>query len=256
MPLYYRENYFSADTLFHTEQAVDRFGVAGDPVPYAVRNDSIVALMLIFCFVVFVISIGRTREFVGRLLKRLFHPIPSENDFKETSGELGFQVFLIFMSCLLMAVTLYYFTTYVMADTLIIDSELLMLAIILAVFVGYQLLHGVCYAVVNHVFFTPQQNSQWLKTQLFIKASIGVLLFPVVMLVIYFNLSIEKAGYYFVFIFILAKSVTFYKCQNIFFRQNGIYLQIFLYFCALEIVPLLSLGAGLELLINHLKLNF
>jgi hypothetical protein len=256
LPLYYRENYFSDDTLFYTEQTVDRFGVAGEPVPNAVRNDNVVTLILIICFVVFVISTGHTREFVGRQLKRLFHSQTSENDFKETSGELGFQFFLLFMSCLLMAVTMYGFTSYVLGDTLIIDSELLMLAIFLAVFMGYQFLHWVGYTVVNHVFFAPQQNSRWIKTQLFLKASMGALLFPVVMLSVYFNLSIEKAVYYFGFVLIFIKSVTFYKCWNIFFRQNGDYLQNFLYFCALEIVPLLSLGAALIILIEHLKLNF
>lgn len=257
LPQYYRENFFSGDTLFYTEQAAGHFGVTGVPVPYTIRDDTLVTVLLLFCFVAFVISMAHTRDFVGRQLKRIFRTsLPGDDDFKETSGELRFQLFLILMSCLLMAVTAYYYTSYYLSDTLVVDSELLMLGIFFCVFVGYQLLRWSSYALVNPVFFPPRQNSLWGKTLLFLDAGMGVLIFPVVMLVVYFNLSFQKAVYYFLFVFIFTKSIAFYKCWSIFFRQNGIYLQTFLYFCALEIVPLLCLVAGLPILTEHLKLNF
>ena len=106
------------------------------------------------------------------------------------------------------------------------------------------------------MFFGSGPSQRWLKTLLFIAATEGVLLFPVVLLVVYFDLPLENAVYYYGFVFIFTKILAFYKSWTIFFRQNGIFLQIFLYFCALEIVPLLGLLGGLGVLIDQLKITF
>ncbi|MBR6129849.1 MAG: DUF4271 domain-containing protein, partial [Bacteroidaceae bacterium] len=63
-------------------------------------------------------------------------------------------------------------------------------------------------------------------------------------------------AFYFVSIVIIAKILTFYKCWSIFFRQKSIFLQIILYLCALEIIPLLSLGGILVLVTDLLKVNY
>lgn len=52
--------------------------------------------------------------------------------------------------------------------------------------------------------------------------------------------------YYVLAVVFLVKLLSFYKCYVIFFRQNGIFLQIILYFCALEIVPLATLWGDLR----------
>ena len=52
------------------------------------------------------------------------------------------------------------------------------------------------------------------------------------------------------------KILSFYNELNIFFRQNGGTLQTFLYFCALELVPLLAFGGIWLMTIDLLKINF
>ena len=41
---------------------------------------------------------------------------------------------------------------------------------------------------------------------------------------------------------VLSRLLSLYKCFLIFFRQKGVYLQIILYFCALEISPIIMLS--------------
>lgn len=256
IPQYYRENYFSNDTLFYAETAVNDFGVAGDPVPHTVRGDTFMTLLLLVCFMAFIVSVAQTRNFLGRQLKHLFYSHLNDSDqLSETSGELRFQLFLIVMSCLLTAVVIYHYISYYEAATLVIDSELLVVGIFFAVMLGYQLFRGAAYSLVNAVFFSPRQNEQWMKTVLFLNASLGALVFPVVLLVVYFNLSLENALYYFFFIFIFVETVTIYKCWSIFFSQKDVFLQTFLYFCALELTPLLCLAGGIVVLIEQLRLN-
>ena len=110
--------------------------------------------------------------------------------------------------------------------------------------------------MVNIVFFENQKRQQWTWALTFIIALEGVALFPAVMLQVYFNLSMKNVVYYFIFILILAKLLTFYKCWGIFFKQNRIFLQIILYLCALEIVPMLVLWGVLVRITNELKVIF
>jgi hypothetical protein len=66
----------------------------------------------------------------------------------------------------------------------------------------------------------------------------------------------QNVVYIFIFILILTKILTIYKCWTIFFRQMSGFLQIILYLCALEIIPLLSIVGGLTLITDQLKVNF
>ena len=46
------------------------------------------------------------------------------------------------------------------------------------------------------------------------------------------------------------------KLFAIFFKNKGAYLQLFLYFCALEIIPLLACWGVLRMINGYLKINF
>ena len=95
-----------------------------------------------------------------------------------------------------------------------------------------------------------------MKVYLFLISIEGILLFPVVMLLAYFDLSMKNAVVYVAIVIFLAKILSFYKSYIIFFRRNGIFLQNFLYFCALEVIPLASLWGVLVILNSFLKVNF
>ena len=91
--------------------------------------------------------------------------------------------------------------------------------------------------------------------QLQVAALQGVLLFPMLTLQIYFDFSAENSIIYISVVLFLNKILTFYKSFQIFFKGNGLYLQTFLYFCALEIVPLLAFGGFGLTIIDLYKIN-
>ena len=39
---YYKEGFFTNNALLHPELNVERYGVAGDPVPYSIQNDDVI----------------------------------------------------------------------------------------------------------------------------------------------------------------------------------------------------------------------
>lgn len=256
LPLYYRELSYPGDTLYYTAHEGPSYGVAGDPIPYTIHGDSRLTLLLILSFVVLTVSVAQSRRFIGRQLKDFFYIPRNDNNISETSVEIRFQFFLVILSCLLLAIATQQYVTQYITETFIVSNELTVIGIFFAVYLGFQLFRGIAYTIVNLVFYGKHLNLFWMKILLFIGASQGMLLFPGILLVAYFNLPLKNTAFYLCFILIFTEILTIYKGWNIFFRQNGGFLQFFLYFCTLEIVPLLSLVAVLGILIDDLKYNF
>ena len=256
LPQYYRENFFSNDTLLHPEISGGRFGVAGDPVPYTIRGDNMFTTMLLLCFIVFIVSISRVRHFISRQLKDFFYVSHHDDQMTETSGELRFQFFLVVLASLMLSIAVYLFVTHYVADTFVFDDDYLLVALFGVGFLTYFIVKGLLYTIVNNIFFEGKRNLQWMKIILFVTAVEGVLLYPAVLLQVYFDLSLQNVAYDYAFVLILVKILTFYKGWAIFFRLNSGFLQFFLYFCALEITPLLTIAGALLWIVNLLKINF
>ena len=51
LPQYYKESFFSKDSMFHPELDGGRVGVVGDPVPYTVSGDDLITGVLLGCFI-------------------------------------------------------------------------------------------------------------------------------------------------------------------------------------------------------------
>ena len=135
-------------------------------------------------------------------------------------------------------------------------SQYTLITIFLGITVGYFLLKVALYSFVNQVFFDSKRNQQWIKALLFIISIEGVLFFPALVFGAYFELDINKVITYVIIAVVIVKLLTIYKCYIIFFRRNVVHLQIILYFCTLEMIPLLAFWGVLVITANYLKINF
>ena len=84
----------------------------------------------------------------------------------------------------------------------------------------------------------------------------GIVMFPAVLLQAYFNMSDQNVIIYVVIVLFFVKLWSFFKCYVVFFRRNVFELQIILYFCALEMVPLLAFWGALGYVTDSLIINF
>lgn len=257
VPEFHIESFFSKDSLYSEEVYGGQPGVAGDPVPYALKNDNTISLLMILSFILSVLSISRSRRFIVRQAKGLiFSPVNERSFESETSSEIWFQAFMVLLTSMLIAILQYFYTQNYIGTTFILPSQYHLIAVYFGMALGYFIVRGLIYAAVNPVFFSRRKSLQWLKSLLFITSVEGALLFPVVLLQTYFDLSMKTVSIYVVIVFSLVKILTFYKCYIIFFRQIGFFLQIILYFCALELVPIVAFWGALVITGNNLKINF
>ena len=134
-------------------------------------------------------------------------------------------------------------------------SHVLFLGGLVLCMVLYLMLKWGAYNIVNWVFFQKVRNILWIKSYFYLLVWLGLLLLPVVLLFVYFDLSSQTAFYLVASIIIFAKIALFWKCFSNFFGKIYGLFHLILYFCALEILPDLVLWKGIELVNNNLILN-
>lgn len=245
------------DSLLCAAQAhSSRFGVLGHPIPSQLGNDDLTTITLLLCFVTIAVSIAFAREFISRQLRNFFYEVHSEELNNITSNELRFEILLVVIDCMLLGIASYIAASEKIPGIFVRDTVFTNIIILSALFCGYFLCKWLMHFVVDPVFFGGKKTIQLFKVQLFITACSTTLTLPLVMLLVFFDLSVEKCIFYFCGVLILNKILTFYKCWFIFFRQKGFFLQTFLYFCALEITPLLAFSGVWLMTVNNLKINF
>lgn len=255
-PQWHGKSLVQKDSVYRPEQAVWKQGVAGDPIPYTLAADNVVTSMLFVCFIVAMVSISASRQFLLRQAKGFFHtPRPNTTAMTETSSELRFQLFLILQTSLLFSLTFFYVIRGYAGQTFIID-QYLVIGCFAAIVAGYFLLKGIFYWITGWVFFDKKKNLQWIKAFVFLSSIEGVLTYPLVLLVAYFGMETKNAMIYMGIILVLGKFLSFYKTYTIFFRSKDKFMQNILYFCTLEIVPATSLWGILIATCNYLKINF
>ena len=257
MPKYYRESYFTGKPWFHPDLFGGRLGVAGDPVPYSIARDNVITLLLLACFILAMVAYAKSKRFILRQAKDFFRPPHSENmtAMTETSGELRFQFFLVLQSCLLFALIYFFYVQINVTDTFVID-QYQVIGVFALIILGYVLLKAAAYSVAGWVFFDKRRNEAWMKAFLFMLAMEGVCIFPIVMLQAYFEMPVQTTLVCTAAVLGVFKLLALYKSYLIFFRQRGHSLQIFLYFCTLELMPLVILAGALAMTCSLLKVDY
>ena len=228
----------------------------GDPAPYNVGNDNVVAGTLIVCFALAMIASSMSRNFIARQIKNLFHRPSRSANIVETGHEVRFQAFLVVQTALLLSITYYLFTRTTNSGNDICDSPILAVGIFFGIFLSYFLLKNLLYTIVNWVYFDRRSNQQWSQLTLFLVSAEGVIIYPAVLLMIYFGLSAQYTLIYAATIVSLIKLLLFYQGYIIFFKRTAVSMQIILYFCTLELMPLMALVGILVYTNNYLTIIF
>ncbi len=255
-PMYHSRSLLNPDSIYRPEVQVSKPGVGGDPLPYSIGSDNLISATLITCFVLATVAITKSATFIQRQLKAFFQTHHKDNaEVRETGTEIYFQLFLLLQTALLTALILFYYCQEVKHVSFALPNYAVM-GLFMGAVLAYFALKFLAYTIVNWVFFDRKKNEQWLKSQLVLLSAAGIALFPIVLLMAYSNLSVQSTVIYTLFVVILVELLAFYKAYHIFFGKPSVFVQTFLYLCALEIMPLGALWGALVLMTNNLEVKF
>lgn len=255
-PMYNQSSYFKNNSYYHPELKMGRYGVPGDVVPYLASQDDVISSALLVCAMLTIVVISRSFLLFVSQLKGFFSPmLESTIKQRETFNEILLQSVLVIQLCMLLGLTFFDYVQSYVSSTFLFFSEYIVMAIFSCVFLAFCLLHEVILYWVNLTFFDGQKARTYLHFSIFTMALSGILLLPVTYVHVYYGLSIESVAIFVVSLLILVKILTFYQSYRIFFAKNIVKLQIFLYFCTLEILPLAALWGILMQIANNLTIR-
>lgn len=239
---------------WHVEaQVYDPQGIAGDPLPYRFRADDYVSGILILSFFLMAWVIAHSWHYLVGSLKDFFHTRERDNLFdSRTDTELRGQLFLVFQTCFVLGLLFFDYTQERMTEVFNLVSPYRILGMGVGLCLAYYVLKLLLYEFVNNVFFDHQRVTRHREAYFLSILALGLLLLPVSLLVVYFDIQFSTLVWLFFFTVISIKSMLFYKCGSIFFNYRGGAVHLILYFCALEIVPALVLWRALIFSNNYL----
>ena len=240
----------------HAVQEVDSC-FEGTPISYSPRTDDAIALTLLVCFFLSSIALARGKKFLSQQVKDfVLHRERTSIFDSSTAADVRYLLVLVLQTCVLSGITfLNYFhdTCPALMDHV---SSLLLLGIYVGFCLAYFLLKWLLYMFLGWTFFDKNKTNIWLESYSALIYYVGFALFPFVLFLVYFDLSLTNLVIIGSIILIFTKILMFYKWIKLFFHQfSGLFLLI-LYFCALEIVPCLLLYQGMIQMNNILLIKF
>ena len=240
----------------HAVQEVDS-GFEVTPISYSPRTDDAIALTLLACFFLSSIALARGKKFLSQQVKDfVLHRERTSIFDSSTAADVRYLLVLVLQTCVLSGITfLNYFhdTCPALMDHV---SSLLLLGIYVGFCLAYFLLKWLLYMFLGWTFFDKNKTNIWLESYSALIYYVGFALFPFVLFLVYFDLSLTNLVIIGSIILIFTKILMFYKWIKLFFHQfSGLFLLI-LYFCALEIVPCLLLYQGMIQMNNILLIKF
>lgn len=240
----------------HAVQEVDS-GFEGTPISYSPRTDDAIALTLLACFFLSSIALARGKKFLSQQVKDfVLHRERTSIFDSSTAADVRYLLVLVLQTCVLSGITfLNYFhdTCPALMDHV---SSLLLLGIYVGFCLAYFLLKWLLYMFLGWTFFDKNKTNIWLESYSALIYYVGFALFPFVLFLVYFDLSLTNLVIIGSIILIFTKILMFYKWIKLFFHQfSGLFLLI-LYFYALEIVPCLLLYQGMIQMNNILLIKF
>lgn len=240
----------------HAVQEVDS-GFEGTPISYSPRTDDAIALTLLVCFFLSSIALARGKKFLSQQVKDfVLHRERTSIFDSSTAADVRYLLVLVLQTCVLSGITfINYFhdTCPALMDHV---SSLLLLGIYVGFCLAYFLLKWLLYMFLGWTFFDKNKTNIWLESYSALIYYVGFALFPFVLFLVYFDLSLTNLVIIGSIILIFTKILMFYKWIKLFFHQFGDLFLLILYFCALEIVPCLLLYQGMVRINDILLIKF
>ena len=231
-------------------------GMVGEPLPYLLRSDGMITCIMFLCLAVVSFVLVKEKKYLFHQLKSLLSTRERASMFDDVVvADVRYTILLLLNTCVLLGRCVYFYLSETFPEIFAVKSHGGLLFGFIICLIVFLIVKLVSYKSINWVFFQKARNVIWLNTYFNVMIWLGLLLLPLVLLVVFFALSLQTAFYFIVAIIMFAKIALFYKCFVNFFGKIYGLVHLILYFCALEILPDLIVWKGIEILSNNLILN-
>ena len=231
-------------------------GMPGEPLPYLLRTDWMVTSTMFLCILLVSFIFSRGKKHLLQILKNFTQNRERNSMFDEvTAADARHTTFLILHTCIMLGFCAYRYFAQVNPGLYEKTSHSLLLGGFVLSFVLFMVWKWITYGLVNWIFFQKVRNILWITSFFNLYIWLGILMLPLVLVTVYFDISSQTALYLVGSLLVFAKILLFWKCFSNFFEKFYGVFHLILYFCALEIIPDLILWKGMEMISSNLILK-
>jgi len=242
----YREELYVPGDTMNVYPVVAAVGKEAEPMSYRLYADNALTVCVFFCFFILSYVLSNGKRYLIQQVKDFFYVRERTSLFAvETGSDVRYRLLMILQTSLLLGIFFFDYSHDFFPEISSLYSSWLLFGCYAGVIILFYILRVLLYTWVNWIFFDRKKNSIWLESYSLLYSLFGILLFPLLLLVIYFELSNVNTSLFFMVFGILGEIMLFYKCFNIFFSKMYGFLYFIVYFCALEMVPCLLLWQAL-----------
>lgn len=257
-PFYEHMGFFQGDSLMHPEVRVGQTGFDGIPRAYQLWSDFWVVLFFLLCFVLLAIIQKRTRIELSSDVRDFF--FPSHNSTKTEKHENNsYQLHFLFMALVLSIMGGLGMFMYTQREQHLFLGQIppyTLIGIYIGIWGVYFICKNLLAAFIDWIFFDKTKRELWRKSLYFLFDVEMLLFFFVTAFTIFLNLSSAISLWTVLVLGIIIKFLHLYKTFQIFFPKYYGTLHLFVYFCTLEIVPLLAVLKVLIRVTDELIVKF
>lgn len=236
---------------------IQQAGIVPVVRPYLLRSDGVVACFVFLCFIILSYVLARSKSFLLQAVHSFFVLKIRVGVFDSfTASDARYRLILLFQTCVLFGFCAYDYLSGKNSLVFLLYPHVGLLGMLIAIFILFFLFKCLLFKMVNRLFFDKVSARVWMDSFFNVLVGIGFLLSPIILLIVYFDLSADNAIYSSLFVVLISKIFLFYKCKTTFFNKFHHCLHLILYFCTLEIVPDLLFWKGIVLMNTSLVLNF
>lgn len=217
---------------------IDLLLYAGQLKPYLPSNDDTIMFLLLLCFFVSSITLARNKKLFIELGSNLWSRSKSTSNYSSTIVPNTNDLLpLILQTCITIGILFFVLIDHNFPHNIVkIDSWLIISAASL-VSIIYIIFKWAVYSFIGWIFNTPQRTKDWLEIYCTILYYLGIILYIFVLLIVYSDIAVNTILYTLLGLLILTKCLILYRCGKFFPNKVYGHILLFLYFCALEIIP-------------------
>ena len=229
------------DSVLCSEVPHKPYGFVGIETPFRIHRDGWSGLLLLVCLILAVSLVVRLRKKFWDLVRVVFFPIPGKADEPLADDPLRYSTRLIAV-CLLSlsaSVVTFSYTQHDVGYYPFPETPYLLFGAFFLLWVMYFVAKRMLIGFVDWVFFRREKIFTMSRVQTFLYVVESLLLLVCSLVVEYLRVPYETVPMIALGIVILTKACLLFKTYQIFFPKMYGTLHLFVYFCTLEIMPLL-----------------
>lgn len=217
--------------------------------PYTMDRDNSITLIFIACLLLSSYIYARTNKILTQLFKDfILHREHTSVLRNTTTNELRFLILLIGQTCLLAAICCYALSIHNTPALLDSNTSYALIGIYTLCNVSYIIFKWFIYHYIGYTFFDNGKSSIWNEGYFTLIYYSGFILFPICLVIIYLHISPTFSLILCLSPVIAVKLLILYKAIKLFCIRYLYILLFILYFCTLEIMPLLIFCKGISIL--------